>query len=41
MSRIKVWCLKKEAVWGKFREVFEKTETSKNTVDSGDSVEVL
>ena len=40
VSRTKVWRLK-EAVQDKFREVVERMEMSKNTVDSRGSVEVL
>ena len=41
VSRTKVWRLKEEAVQNKFKEVVERMEVSKNTVDSGGSVEVL
>ena len=38
VSCTKVWRLKEEAVQDKFREVVERMEMSKNTVDSGGSV---
>ena len=41
VSRTKVWRMKEEAVQDKFREVVERMEISKNTSDSGGSVEVL